>query len=729
MVALTLWGIGVPSRGAETPVVSIATIRDMTAEQAAQRGQVRIRAVITLRYSRHLIVQDESGAIWVAASQAQKLGVWEGDDDSLLALRPGCEVEIGGITDQGGFAPVILPRTIRNVGSKPLPRPRATTDERFFSGCDNCLRIEMTGVVQGFRDKTDHWLLLVARFGRRFEVEVPKAGIPDPAATLVDAVVRMSGVTLTNYNFRGEALMPRIEVADVADIQVEAQPRSSAFQSPKVPLRAIAQFRPEPLGDHRILTEGTVTHCEAGQFFFVQDGIFGVRVETASTASLEPGDRIEITAFLDRSHSSAGLTEAAFRVIGRGALPAPKRIGLARVVDIINEAHLYGRWANPGDYNGCIVEFPARLLDAERITTGGRFILTADDVDASIIATLSRDDFTRVEHILPGSDLLVRGILVVESSSQPKVWKTPAVDRLMLIIPSAADVTVLRAPPWWTPRRLLAVLLAVAAVATGSLTWAGMLRRQVACQTTRLAREMQQRRDAAVEFQATQRERNRLAANLHDTLLQALAGAVLQIDVCKQSLQRGRGEESEAQLEVAKRMVRHAASDLRGSVWALRVVPLAGKSFVASLEALIDHLGDRGGGVKLHVQGDPFEPPRFIAGNLILVVQEAVQNALHHGAPNAVEVTACFHISTRSIDIAVRDDGQGFIVGTERGPGQGHFGLQGMRERIERLGGQLVIESTPSQGTVVAAYVSIREHDEQLEQDDTLVGGVMTPGC
>lgn len=713
---------------AEQPVVPIATIRNMPADQAAQRNPVTIRGVVTRQYPRHLIVQDKSGAIWVAASKAQKVGVWEGGDELLAAAQPGTEVEVDGDTDEGGFAPVILPRTIRLLKASVLPRPMQTTDERFFAGCDDCLRIEITGVVQGYRDKADHWLLLVARYGRRFEVEVPKAGMPDPGAALVDAVVRIVGVALSRVNGRGEFLVPRIEVAAAAEIHVESPPRSSGFRAPKVPLRAIAQFLPEPLGDHRICTEGTVTFCEAGQFFNVQDGSFGVRVETAATGSLTPGDRVEVAAFLDRSGGAAGLAEAVFRVIGRGPLPEPMHIAPAKVVDIITAANLDGRWANPGDHNGCIVEFSARLLDAEPTPDGGRFILAADGVDASIVATLGREDFSRVEHVLPGCELLVRGILHVESSSPGRVWKTPTIDQLSLNIVSAADVTVLHSPPWWTSRRLAAVLLVVGAVALGALAWAAMLRRQVARQTARLSGEMRQRRDAAVEFQATLRERNRLAANLHDTLLQALAGAVLQIDVCRQHLLRGRRAETEAQLDIAKRMIRHAASDLRGSVWALRAVPLSGKSFVDSLEALVDHLGDQGAGVKLHLHGDRFEPPRFIAGNLVLVVQEAVRNALHHGTPTKVDVSICFHANTRSIEVIVRDDGPGFVVGAEPGPEKGHFGLQGMRERIERLGGRLAIESSPCRGTAVTVKVTSREHDEELEEDSSTVGGATVPG-
>jgi signal transduction histidine kinase len=100
---------------------------------------------------------------------------------------------------------------------------------------------------------------------------------------------------------------------------------------------------------------------------------------------------------------------------------------------------------------------------------------------------------------------------------------------------------------------------------------------------------MRLRRDAAIEYNASRRERNRLAVNLHDTLPQTLGGIDYQLGACLATSQTQGGEAEH--LEVASRMVEHATKELRSSVWALRTVPLVGQSFTDSLETLLNQLG------------------------------------------------------------------------------------------------------------------------------------------
>jgi signal transduction histidine kinase len=116
--------------------------------------------------------------------------------------------------------------------------------------------------------------------------------------------------------------------------------------------------------------------------------------------------------------------------------------------------------------------------------------------------------------------------------------------------------------------------------------------------------------------------------------------------------------------------------------------------------------------------GSPFEVPTFVAGNMLLVAQEAIHNALHHARCSTIEATVAFDEPRGGIELRIHDDGIGFEPGTQVGPTQGHFGLQGMRERIERLGGTLAISSHPGGGTTVRASVLTRDYDAHLEGDD-----------
>ena len=145
-------------------------------------------------------------------------------------------------------------------------------------------------------------------------------------------------------------------------------------------------------------------------------------------------------------------------------------------------------------------------------------------------------------------------------------------------------------------------------------------------------------------------------------------------------------------------------------------MPLAGRSFEESLEAVARQTGhghtER---ITIRLEGEPFELPHFVAGNLLLVAQEAIHNAIRHASAAAIDVVAIFNADAGDVTLRVDDDGRGFVPGEQVGPDQGHFGLAGMRERIERLGGDLDVRSIPGSGTTIVAHVRKRHYDERID--------------
>ncbi|MEI7781629.1 MAG: sensor histidine kinase, partial [Planctomycetota bacterium] len=302
----------------------------------------------------------------------------------------------------------------------------------------------------------------------------------------------------------------------------------------------------------------------------------------------------------------------------------------------------------------------------------------------------------------------------------PTQWPVMIPDWMTLIVRSADDVQIIRSPSWWTPQRLGILLGGVAALLAGVLAWTWMLGRQVKRQARLLASEMRSRRNAAVEFEATLKERNRLAANLHDTLLQTLGGIGFQLDACEGSRSQDEAE-SKVHFGVARRMVNHATSELHSSVWAMRSLPIREQTFPEALRTLVGRIAE-GHSAEIDVQtfGHLDDVPDFVAGNLLLIVQEAVYNALRHGLPSTITVQVSDQPATQAIRATVRDDGMGFALGRQQGIEQGHFGLQGMRERAERLGGSLAIDSGPGSGTTVSIEVRRRDYDHDLTQPATI---------
>ena len=136
-------------------------------------------------------------------------------------------------------------------------------------------------------------------------------------------------------------------------------------------------------------------------------------------------------------------------------------------------------------------------------------------------------------------------------------------------------------------------------------------------------------------------------------------------------------------------MIDHAVDDIRGSVWALRSVAATGVALDEAIETTVARMGEgHAATIRVRTHGEPHGLPGFVTGNLVLIVQEAVFNALRHGAPTVIDVEITYRLP-RTVELLVRDDGTGFQPDSRRGPAEGHFGLQGMRERAERLGGAM----------------------------------------
>lgn len=717
-------GDGQPEAAADGTMTILDASRLPSAGAVSGRA-VRIRGVITWRWQdwhAHAIVQDGTGGMWINVAAARERQICTESRADLDAIGVGDEVEIEGRLERGGYTPNLLPITMRKIGSGPLPAPIAIDDDRFFSGCDNLCRVVVEGVVQGVREDGEYWLLLMERSARPFVARLPRKSASDPAASLVDAWVRLTGVASARYNTRGQCLYPAVQLGQSPEPEILVAPPQSPFEIANTPLEELAHFSVAPPSGHRIRTAGTVSYSVPGECMYLQEGSTGIRVGVRSQAVPQPGDRVDVAGFLDRSREFAGLAEAVYRVVGRAHPPDPRRLSPAEIIEITSRARAKGQMAQPGDFDGCLIRFSARLVDVRQTQDGG--LLTLDSDGERVAARLTRDQTRRLPPLEAGCMVDVTGILQIDLGdlyrARPEgtvAGSQAVIERLALLVPRAADVRIIERAPWWNARRLLIALGGVAGVLMGALAWVGMLRREVAVQAARLAGEMRKRREAAVEFQASLRERNRLAANLHDTLLQTLGGAGFQLDTCRRAVAREDLDETSEHLEVARRMLRHAVGELRGSVWALKTMPLAGRSFTEAVDAVVAQLRTgQAATIELTIEGEEIDLPRFVQGNLLLVVQEAIRNALQHGRPKRVAVHVAQDAPSRTVVVTVRDDGAGFVLAEVDGPAQGHFGLQGMRERIAGLGGTFTVDSRPGAGTTITAIVTSPDWDRQLEE-------------
>jgi signal transduction histidine kinase/ligand-binding sensor domain-containing protein len=198
---------------------------------------------------------------------------------------------------------------------------------------------------------------------------------------------------------------------------------------------------------------------------------------------------------------------------------------------------------------------------------------------------------------------------------------------------------------------------------------------------------------------ALERERARIARDLHDDLGSSLTRISLLSDLAKAD------KDNPGQVEIhAGKISQSAAQTVRALeeiVWAVR----PGSDSLQSLVEYITHFANElfegdSARCRLDLQHNlPARPlPPEERHNLFLIVKEALTNALKHAA--AKEVRVRVKGSTTSLEIVVQDDGQGFDPAAPR-DGGGHHGLGNMRRRAEAAGGTLTVESAPGKGTTV----------------------------
>ena len=191
-------------------------------------------------------------------------------------------------------------------------------------------------------------------------------------------------------------------------------------------------------------------------------------------------------------------------------------------------------------------------------------------------------------------------------------------------------------------------------------------------------------------------ERNRLARDIHDTLAQGFTGVIVQLEAVEDAIACCRRKEANAHLQRASELARRSLNEARRSVHALRPEALQGGNFWEALKGLIKNTT---AGIALHttfnLHGKMRHLPLVWQENLLHIGQEALTNALKYAHPRNFETRLTFN--TKEVRLELRDDGDGFKI-KERHDG---FGLTGMRERADQMGGKLKITSARGKGTKV----------------------------
>jgi signal transduction histidine kinase len=248
---------------------------------------------------------------------------------------------------------------------------------------------------------------------------------------------------------------------------------------------------------------------------------------------------------------------------------------------------------------------------------------------------------------------------------------------------------------------LVALLVVPLVLLVANLLIARPVRGAAAAHQGERERSVRERRRLLADLVAAEDDvRKRVAEDIHDDSIQALAALLLRLEMLESRLEdddlRGRAAE-------AREAARGAVERLRHLMFQLNPPALETAGLAAALTDYVTEIGrvwERDTAVDDELQAEPDPESRVL---LYRIAVEAVNNAARHAGGARIEV------SLASVDggvrVCVHDDGPGFDVEAAAVPRPGHLGLKGMRERAETAGGWWRVDSSPGEGTTVEFFV------------------------
>ncbi|HTB85027.1 MAG TPA: histidine kinase [Candidatus Sulfotelmatobacter sp.] len=687
-------------------------ILQLPAKRASTGVPVSIKGVVTAaqtNWNGRFFIQDASGGVFV-----ENLG--------LTQPVPGDVVEVNGVTRSGGYAPCITKPHWTKVGVAPLPEAKPVTVDQLMSGAEDSQRIEITGVIRNAWLSEEGPAVELTSGGYRL-----RAILQSPWGTnlqsLVGAEVLVKGTAASAYNAPLRHITAvTLYVPQFTGFIVEKPGPADPFDTPKARLNNIAQYRFDNSPATEIHVKGVVTYQRTGDDLFLQDDNSGLQVKCRLTNIFAAGEVVEAVGFPSVKNYLPVLEDASVRATSDPrAKPQPRSVTVADL--------------QKGFHHADFVTVQGRLID--RLVTGIGRTATAPVIQTTLVLQNSNFIFVAEKETVDqnsfltaipiGSLVEVSGICLLDPGEDGKI------NSLHILLPASHYVTIIQKPGWLTPRHLLISLAAVFLVLVVAISWSVMVSKRnsilkslvreketaqhelqeahdqlevrVKERTAQLKVEMTARKESEVQFRAVLTERTRLAQELHDTLEQTMTGIALQLDLVANNFQKSPGQSSH-HLKLARNLMRQSQTDVRQSVWGLRSRAAEQFNLVNAINVNSRQIAsDAGIQIKIETSGEILPLSEIIEENLLRICQEAITNVVKHAGAHAVNLNLNFEL--QKVVLQIKDDGKGFTPETCVGPKDGHFGLLGIRERVERMGGQVEITSAPDAGTTIRAEIPV----------------------
>lgn len=615
----------------------------------------------------------ENSGIIADADNPNGCGIWfSGEVNARVvakvegseALECGQVVEILGTSSRLGFAPGIKAQNIKVLETgRHLPSPPEYRLRDFDWGVLDNRRAAIRGVLMEVSSNSVPGIAY-CRFAT-VDGEFT-AHIPCEVASLrekIDAGFLVSGVAMSIFNIRGEFIGVQMKVLKPEDAVVTEEAMGvDALE--EVSLVNILPYMGRPPSMHRRRLRGTVTLATDDGCVYLQNGDGALRVRTAASDTLKPGDEVIAIGF-PRIESGIGLLASAeVRKIRAGRKCKPLEIF---------ERDLSGYPVNP---DGGYVNLDARLVTFEGS------LLAANSKDVSIAVGETRIFVTLAEPIDQEISMAagefspkvrMTGILSIIQNPGSLVDGVPSLEGWRLDAAPHDGIKIVENNEWRAYRRRVfvrkavrfGVLICALAVVYFTIRYLGF-------------KSNYRRLDILAK------ERKRMAADLHDTIEQNLLSAKLLMQTAI-SMEPGTPQTVKEAIDSAGEILISAKREIRETIFNLRndeIFSRRPEDVIKTVAKQISALGVVN--VRTSLRGLPKTLPGAMFSDVIHIIKEASTNAVKHGMAKNVIIAS--DPADGGCLLRIVNDGKPFDPILSPGPEAGHFGLVGMRERAIRNG-------------------------------------------
>ena len=612
-------------------------------------------------------------------------------------LAPGDKVICSGVA-RGNALPVrtAILDNLRRIGRDLAPSPSEVSSSLLAGGSFDLRHVRIRGTVWDARNSETNprWGLLtiadktgIALVSIRFDPDDRPAldilvgsdiqldGVCFPRE-LGNGVRKHLGRTIKSFGMKSIRLLSPTDQGKCKTPEITALENARAEEIPRLQRHSAVGTVVAAWGRHVLLTTTNNTL---------------VSVNLIRGTMPHPGQQVRAVGFPETDLLHLILTKSVLEELGPAPLQAnlkptenPIVITNSSSLAIIRQ-RLFGKTVR---IIGSVITIPQQSENLMYIKHGNNLI--------PVYLSQFRHDDHQLE---VGCRIEVTGICILDAEHWPSGHIYPKIKGFFVATRSGDDVRVIDRPPWWTPHRLLIVISSLLLFLLIIAIWNHALRRTAARKGYELMRE--QLRHVKAELKTE--ERTRLAVELHDSLAQNLTGVSLEIDTANKLAEEDQVA-MRTHLNVAARTLKSCRDELRNCLWDLRSRALETPTMDAAIRQT---LAPHSAGIDLAIR---FDVPRDrISDNtahaILCIIRELTLNGIRHGHASKIKIAGC--IEDDRMLFSVQDNGCGFCLDSAPGFQEGHYGLIGIQERVNKFEGEFKISRGPGKGTKATVTLAV----------------------